>query len=391
MKRIKKLWWIGAIAVFTVLLCCISIFTVGAEDGAPALAIKANTLDLKNAVYMNFKVSCENVSQTEDVRLLVWEEYPGTYDKATADASLSAIRTETNTGYLVFQYDDLSAKEMTEFVYVCAYVNEDGVDIYSNPAKFSIVQYGYNTLTSNASAAELKAVVSSMLDYGAMAQTYFGHNTDFLANDEVAKVKVVNGTHTDGFKTGYYKAGSAVTVTANAPVEGQVFSHWTNAAGQTVGTESTLTIPECVTDTYTAVYSAEITEPAIVVSEATASAGEAVSVTVAFENSPGVSSAFMKVAFDDQALALESMTYNTAIGGTGIPNASSASPVTVYWADGFNNVTGDFTLVTLNFRVSAQAAPGDYAVTVSYNPDDIFDANEDNVAFEIVNGVITVS
>ena len=135
-----------------------------------------------------------------------------------------------------------------------------------------------------------------------------------------------------------------------------------------------------------------ITEPTIMVSNATASAGATnVEITVAVKNNPGVTSLLMKIAFDDSALDLVSMTYNTAIGGTGIPNATTSSPVTAYWADGFNDVTGDWTFVTLTFNVSSTAAAGDYAITVTYNADDVYNAAEDNVEFAIINGKITVS
>ena len=99
----------------------------------------------------------------------------------------------------------------------------------------------------------------------------------------------------------------------------------------------------------------------------------------------------MKIAFDDNALDLVSMTYNTEIGGTSIPNASTSSPVTAYWADGFNDVTGDWTFVTLKFNVSNNAAVGDYAITVSYNADDVYNAAETNISFDIVNGKIAIS
>ena len=48
-------------------------------------------------------------------------------------------------------------------------------------------------------------------------------------------------------------------------------------------------------------------------------------------------------------------------------------------------------LVTLNFNISNSAAAGDYGITVTYNADDVFNADEINVDFDIINGKITVS
>jgi len=116
-----------------------------------------------------------------------------------------------------------------------------------------------------------------------------------------------------------------------------------------------------------------------------------VEITVALKNNPGITSMLMQIAFDDDALDLVSMTYNTEIGGTGIPLQSTASPVKAYWAEGFNNVTGDWVFVTLKFNVSSSATAGDYDITVTYNADDVYNADEINVDFDIINGKITVS
>ena len=136
----------------------------------------------------------------------------------------------------------------------------------------------------------------------------------------------------------------------------------------------------------------EITGPAFVVSDATAQAGQQVQVKIAAVNNPGVTSIRLNIAYNDSVLKLTNMTYNSAIGGTGIPvqGTNTSSPVTAYWADGFKDVTGDWDFVTLTFDVADNAKAGDYGITVTYSPDDVYDANEDNVAFGVVNGKITV-
>ena len=249
----KKRLLLLALLLVTVITILSAINVFAASDDTPLLAIVSNTLELENAVFMNFKVQASNVDD-DKISLLVWESAPEAYTSESAEMRLSAIRKESETGYVVFQYDDLAAKDMTKFVYVCAYAEVDGVEVYSNPVKFSIVQYAYNMLNSDNVPEYLDGILTNMLEYGAFSQLYFNHNTDFLATDEIAKIKVVNGTHADGFKTGYYKAGTSVTLTANEAEKGYVFSHWTNSAGENVGSEATLVIPECVTETYTAVY-----------------------------------------------------------------------------------------------------------------------------------------
>ena len=144
--------------------------------------------------------------------------------------------------------------------------------------------------------------------------------------------------------------------------------------------------------TVTAVYEENYTEPTFVVSNATAKAGDSdVEITIALKNNPGITSILMNIAFDEAALDLVSMTYNAEIGGTAIPNESNESPITVYWADNFKDITDDFVFVTLKFNVSNTAASGDYDITLTYNADDVYNANETNVDFKIVNGTITIS
>lgn len=229
--------------------------TVGVFAGeAPTLAISRNSLELKNAVFMNFKVSSENIEDISAIELLVWNEPQTEYAKGTEISSLSSIRTEEDTGYHVFQYNDISAKEMTDTIYVCAYANINEQDIYSKPVKFSIFQYAYNNLNSSSASEELKTLLTYMLEYGASAQIYFDYNTDFLATDEVAKVKVVNGKHDDGFSTGYFKAGTEIIITANEPDEGYEFACWKDVNENIVSTDSVFVISECETNTYTAEY-----------------------------------------------------------------------------------------------------------------------------------------
>lgn len=250
------------LAIVITLLLILGVFaaTAFAAEPTPTLSIKANTLELNNAVFMNFKVQSQNISDSDDVKLLVWESAPAEYVKGTESAVLDCHHIEESTGRLVFQYDNLAAKDMTKVVYVRAYAVVDGKEVYSNKVRFSIAQYAYNTLNNESESEALKTLVSDMLTYGASAQLYFNHNTDFLATDAVVKVKAVNGTHADGFSTNYYKAGATATMTANAPAEGMVFSHWENSAGISVGTEATLSISVNADDTYTVVYKEVVPE-----------------------------------------------------------------------------------------------------------------------------------
>ena len=148
--------------------------------------------------------------------------------------------------------------------------------------------------------------------------------------------------------------------------------------------------------TITALYeeiTTEYTEPTIVVSNVTANAGDTVEVTVEIKNNPGITSALLDAIYDDSALSLTSLNYNTsAMGGSGVPlpeNETITSPTKIYWAHNFSDVTIDCVLVTMTFDIAADAV-GEYTIELSYKPEDIYNIAEDNVEFTIVNGKITV-
>ncbi len=133
-----------------------------------------------------------------------------------------------------------------------------------------------------------------------------------------------------------------------------------------------------------------VTGPAFVVSDATAKAGDTVEVTVSLKNNPGIASIILNAAFDNTALELKSVTYNTGIGGQTVPPQKLDSPVRLYWIDPFANANGDFVLATLTFTVKSGAALGDHAITLSYKEDDIYDISETNLPFDVINGTVTV-
>ena len=225
-----------------------------ALEGDPTLRVKSFALTLENNVCMDFKVSSTNVSNTSDIQLLVWTGVPTEYKKGTEDYALTSKGAESS-GVEVFQYENFAAKQMTEMIYVCAYVEQNGAETYSSPAKFSIAMYAYLKRNASNPDAQLVELLNSMLEYGAMSQKYFNYNLDFLATDELCQVTVVNGKLSDGFTKGWYKKGTTTVLTAEDTLDGVPFLYWANSAGAQVSTDLTCTVTISKTaETYTAVY-----------------------------------------------------------------------------------------------------------------------------------------
>ncbi len=177
--------------------------------------------------------------------------------------------------------------------------------------------------------------------------------------------------------------------------------------------------------------SATDTEPKIVVSSGTANKGGTKDVTISIKNNPGIASLRLKVAFpsdlslvpfgnsnydgkyieedpqkdfielfDEQGNLLVDPTEVTewakydVVGIKGYamqPEAVKDNSVTLNWSSPYENVTGDFTFATLKFKVYDSAELGEKDITVTYEPDDVYNADETNVAFETQNGKIEVT
>ena len=243
--------------LFTVLLLalaltCLFTLTAGADAAEPALSIDYANLSFSDAVYLKYAVAAEGVN-TSDVRLLVWRE-PDTngYAAGTEDEVILPAYLDTIGGkqYIIFDYKNLSAKEMGDDVYVRAAVTVDGKTTVSPLNKFSVLQYANAVLGGNYSTS-LKTLLTDMLSYGASAQAHFNYKTDRPVDGTWYTVTVTDGALSDGFTTGLYMAGDTLTLTPAPAPEGKIFSHWVNSAGE----EQTLpiTVP-AQNETYTAVY-----------------------------------------------------------------------------------------------------------------------------------------
>ncbi|MBO7519382.1 MAG: hypothetical protein J6T73_01270, partial [Clostridia bacterium] len=143
---------------------------------------------------------------------------------------------------------------------------------------------------------------------------------------------------------------------------------------------------------FNAVMLVSATSPQIIVSSTEAAPGETVDVTIALKNNPGVSSMKLKVAFPADLTLNKPITYNiTEAGGQATQPGKVTSPATLNWVSPFEDVVGDYTFATLSFTVADTATAGDKAITVTYNQDDVYNLDEDDVVFAVTDGKITVT
>ena len=136
------------------------------------------------------------------------------------------------------------------------------------------------------------------------------------------------------------------------------------------------------------------------VGTAAAKAGETIVIPVSIENNPGIISLKLAVAYDSSVLELVSAEAGDFVVDeqedvtVGSPSFGpiESNPFTINWVDALsdgNNLTNG-VVANLTFKVKEDAAVGDTEISVSYNPNDVFDYNTDNVLFECKAGTVTV-
>ncbi len=235
---------LGAAALLFAGSAMLNMQTVSAETHT--LKIAGGNIELLADTSLMFAVSTDIAY--ENVQVLVWDEVPAEYTVESADAEMTLTSPETrkinSEEYAVFK-KPLLAKQMTDTFYLCAYANVDGTEYYSEPIKYSILEYAYTKLGYTGEAATTKEnlipLIEAMLSYGAAAQTYAGYKTDTLAGKDFVYVEVANATFEDGFNYGFYKAGTSVPVTIN---EGYKLSINAKSWLEEIDGTITLTVPE---------------------------------------------------------------------------------------------------------------------------------------------------
>ena len=92
MKHLKKIFAI--VMAMMMVLSAATVLTIGtaAEEeatepviGAPALSIDFCNLDFKTNVKIVYAVSTKNITNRNNVQLLLWDECPAEYTKGTED------------------------------------------------------------------------------------------------------------------------------------------------------------------------------------------------------------------------------------------------------------------------------------------------------------------
>lgn len=135
----------------------------------------------------------------------------------------------------------------------------------------------------------------------------------------------------------------------------------------------------------------QVSGPTFIVDNASASAGETVTVTIRVKNNPGVAGAILKVSYDSK-LTLTGSASGEAFSYLQFTRPGQYSnPCNFSWDSESGMATDDGVILTLTFEVSDSAVSGDSLnISLSYRNGDIYDEDLNDVYFDVINGNITV-
>ncbi len=147
----------------------------------PDLKLEYPTISLEDEVTMQVYFSTDAEISAENVGILAWDAAPSMLNKK--DGIQGGILAE-NGLYCVSL--PVSAEKLGDEIYLCVYAElADGTVVYSDVVTYSVKSYAYSKLANSNTDNELKALLVSLLNYGAAAQVYFDYKTDALVNADL--------------------------------------------------------------------------------------------------------------------------------------------------------------------------------------------------------------
>ena len=159
----------------------VSYTTKAVSSCIPTLTLKAPTLEFKDMITVNAMFTAENTQDVVEMGMITYTTKVSSWSVETAAYVIPGTTYDASTGRYIAASQGIHAKYLGDTVYLAVYAKlADGTYAYSKLAGYSPVQYATSKLSGTDTA--LKQLVVAMLNYGAAAQTHFGHNTSALAN-----------------------------------------------------------------------------------------------------------------------------------------------------------------------------------------------------------------
>ena len=125
------------------------------------------------------------------------------------------------------------------------------------------------------------------------------------------------------------------------------------------------------------------------VASVSANPGATVEVPLYIEDNPGLIGMEFRVEYDSAVLEWIGVEAGD-FGEKGGYELKVGEPLSWFASDERTDVALNGLFATLRFRVNEEAEDGDTTVTIVYDEDDVFNADFDNVAFDVTPGTVTI-
>ncbi len=121
-------------------------------------------------------------------------------------------------------------------------------------------------------------------------------------------------------------------------------------------------------------------------------AGETVTVDVSLQNNPGITSITLDFDYDPDMMTLVKVDNMGLLPGAAFVTSPTVEtrPYRTIWNIGISDTDVNGTLAQLTFQINDGAKAGNYPVTISYAPDDIYNTELTNITFEVTNINVTI-
>lgn len=120
--------------------------------------------------------------------------------------------------------------------------------------------------------------------------------------------------------------------------------------------------------------------------------GDIIDIEVCLKNNPGIVAAMFNLNYDTERLQLLSVQDKNLLSGGMFGNNIYDLPYALLWNSASEkNFDEDGVLVVLKFKVKPDAKQGNAFINLSYDSDDVYNVDLNNVPIEIKGGFITVT
>lgn len=129
--------------------------------------------------------------------------------------------------------------------------------------------------------------------------------------------------------------------------------------------------------------------PQIIVDSTKTHAGDVIRVNVSIKNNPGIVAMLLKIEYDSSILELQEANAKDFADVSFGPMDNQ--PFTVLWEDSIHpNNTANGSIVELVFKVKDDAGFGQTAITITYDEENIYNSEFENVFFEVLPNSIEI-